>query len=520
MDKPLCSSVTRLSSEVQFSISGELKVSRCGLEQIGRAAGQRSEHPLPFGRAGQMRRMAKAHAIQKHLPSQRSSVPLKLGSWISVPPFSRFLFVCLLVAGCSKPEVATEFQVPIEETVRWVPETTMERRLAVITIKQGSELSALANRLDDIAIRQSSALQQLSAERANLDAAQFLRYPQLMPSASVPFSGAGTANVSVNLEQVVWDGGRNRSQIHSSEIKVQDGLLAVWEGRNQIVFDGLNAFADAVRFQERRDINSALLNEAENILELATARAESGVSDRGEALRVNGSINEIRRELLADTTELTRARTELVQLLEQPLTTEGLRIRDLTDMCVRDWPNSPTPRLARVELRIEEARINERVVRARTLPRVILQAGYSVNRDGNGSPNIGLQLDASDMLGLGRNNNVLAASALVTAADRAFQIERKNLAQELSVLEQEYEGSISNLQQLLALRQNSQRTIDLYSEQLNSGSISVVEGVSFYREAAQIERSIVDARHEMLVNCLQSSHLRGTLAVFKEDYNE
>lgn len=388
------------------------------------------------------------------------------------------------------------------------------------TLKAGTRLNALAVDLDAIAITQSSALQQLNASRAELDAAQFLRYPQFRPSVSLPLTGTANVNAGLNLEQVVLDGGRNSSEIHSAKLKVDDSLLAVWEERNQASYDGLSAFADAVKFEERISVGSALLTTLEEILGQATARAESGFSDRGEVLRINGAINEVRREMVTDTSELERARGELQQLFEKPVNTDGVTMSDLVGMCEPNWLGSGAPRLDRIAIRIEEARISESVIRARMLPRLVLQAGFGIDSSGVGSPTLGLQLDASDLLGLGRKSEAEAASAIVVAAEQTYQIERRDLAVELAVLEQGYHGSLTELQQLNSLRNNSGDTIELFQEQLEAGSISVIDGAGFHRERAQIDRSILDTQHSMLNNCLRASRLRGALAEFKVDYYE
>lgn len=426
----------------------------------------------------------------------------------------RVILFSLFVAGCGNRESLTDVETPVSKS-----EQALARvRPAETTLKSGSPLEALSKSIDETATQRSSALQQLNAERAGLEAAHYLRYPKFEPSISVPLTGSSTVNAGLNLQQMLFDGGRSRAQISSAQLKVEDSLLAVWEERNQSVYEGLSAFADAVKYEERIQIGTRLLADLMEILEQSTARAESGVSDRGEVLRINGSINEVRRELLSDTSELARAQAELLQLFDKHYDRKGIGLNDLVGMCKRNWPETQAPRLDRIELRIVEAQISQRTTQARLLPKLVLQAGYTFDGTGQGAPTLGLRLDASDMLGLGRKHNIQAASALVTAAERTYQIERLDHERELAVLEQDYQGSSNELQQLHVLKENSRATIELFREQLDSGLISVVDGASFYRERAQIERSIMEARYSMLDNCLQSSRLRGTLAAFKEDY--
>jgi outer membrane protein TolC len=100
---------------------------------------------------------------------------------------------------------------------------------------QKSVLAKLASDLDREAIARSSGALDIEAAQASLNAQRFDRLPQLRPTASAPLTGSGQPSFGVNVEQLIWDGGRILARRSEAELIVAEASLTAWSERNEIV---------------------------------------------------------------------------------------------------------------------------------------------------------------------------------------------------------------------------------------------------------------------------------------------
>ena len=438
------------------------------------------------------------------------------------------LLACALllmpILGCEKnrgpsspqndPDAATlavsteEPQVPAE------PAAPPLRPTSATILVEGSRLFELAGRLDQVAIAQSSALPKVQAAQAQLRALQFERYPQIRPTASAPLT-VGSVSLGLNIEQLIWDGGRLRGRMTDAEIKVAEASLRAWAERNAAVYDGLEAYVDIARYEARLAALTGLKEELDAILLLLQARAEGGVADRGELLRMNAALQSVDRRTVADRSALRQAQTDLSRLSAGAANTASLSdLGTATSQCNRSWPDSEAPADALARVSLSRAEVSEDVVRARRFPRVVLSGVSNYSRDVWSEPAIGIQLDASDMLGLGRRSNVDTAIASTRAADAAYALQKDETQADLTRLEADYDGLRADATSLRSLVQQSEATLNLYKEQLDAGSIPLIEGILLHQERVDTLISIIDVEGDILMNCLRSSQRRGLLARF------
>ena len=403
---------------------------------------------------------------------------------------------------------AQEARAPAE------PAAMPRRPISATSLVEGSRLAELAGRLDQVAIEQSASLPEIQAAQAQLRALGFERYPQIRPTASAPLTD-GSVSLNLNIEQLIWDGSRLRGRMTDAEIKVAEASLRAWAERNAAVYDGLEAYVDIARYQARLAALSGLKEELDAILLLLQTRAEGGVADRGELLRMNTALQSVDRRTVANRSSLRQAQTELPRLLAGArIPTSFSDIGTAANQCSRSWPDSEAPADALARVALSSAEVSEDIVRARRFPRVVLSGGSNYSQDGWSEPAIGIQLDTSDMLGFGRRNNVDAAIASTRAADASYALQRDETQADLAHLKAEYDGLRADATSLRALAQQSEAMLALYKEQLNAGSIPLTEGIVLHQERVDTLISLIDVEGDILMNCLRSSQRRGLLARF------
>lgn len=413
--------------------------------------------------------------------------------------------------GCAPASLPDATDATVEKELREEPQA--KERPSFVSLRPKSGLADLAQKLDRVAVTRSAAIQERRAAEAALRAAKFARLPQILPTGSAPLNSDGEASLGLSLEQVIWDGGRIKSQLTKGKLDVADAALRAWIERSNMVLEGLKAYVDMSRFQARLDLFATLQRDLEAQDARLLVRAEGGVADRGERLRMAVALQEVQRSVIDTESDLRLSRADLSRALDN-----GAYPGQLTDLkaavsiCRRNWPamDAPADALSLVALRRAEA--EETRAGARRFPRLVLQVGVSTLV----SPAVGLKLDANDMLGLGRKRTLEAANASTQAAAVAYERQLSDTRTDLSRLEEDAVGFQTDIKKLGELILTNQSTLKLFHEQLEAGSISITQGITIYQENTEALLSLVDVQARLLKNCLESSDLRGVLVPFGE----
>jgi outer membrane protein TolC len=300
-----------------------------------------------------------------------------------------------------------------------------------------------------------------------------------------------------------------------AELKVAEASLRAWEERNSTVYNGLEAYENITRYEARLRSLAGLKADLDAISALLQTRMEGGVADRGELLRVNAAINSVERNSLADRSDLRQAQTDFSRLMADTQNMGSLSdLGSATNQCSRSWPDTEAPADALARISLARAEVSENTVRAQRFPKVVLSGGTTYSQGGWSEPAIGIQLDASNMLGLGRGGTVDAASATTRAAEASYTLQKDETQADLARLEADFGGLRADVTSLRSLAQQGEATLDLYEEQLDVGSISLTDGIVLHRERVDTLISLIDAEADILLNCLRSSQRRGLLAPF------
>ncbi len=388
-------------------------------------------------------------------------------------------------------------------------------------IQRNSRLGQLSDRIEREAINRSTALQELRATEQTRRSLEFDRFPTITPTATTSTLGDGTPSVGVNITQTVWDAGETASRFASADLDIDDAKVRAWVERNDAVFDGLSSFMEITRLSERLRSYRALEAQLQGLADILQDRADGGVDDRAEGLRMSVAFQEVRREIVDDETTLRAARSQLLRVL--PTGSEITPLQNISQapaMCSRNWsPGTDGPAVTLAGIQVRQAEENARRVASRRFPKVLLVAGAAYSGSGETDTSVGLQLDASELLGLGRRHSVEAANFEIQAAIRNRATTEKTLAADVGQLAQEYSGLVRAEGQLQGLLQANAEALGVYRDQVDVGSVPITAGIDLYREATNARLSLIDLHSDMVLNCLRISRIRGTLVDFETDEN-
>ena len=429
----------------------------------------------------------------------------------------------LVVLGCTELIPAEELPVLLKgegesDEVASATDSPVLPKVLSSSLKKGSLLANTAGQIDRVAVARSSKLQEIQAAEADYRARRFDRYPQLRPTASAPLIGSERPSIGLRAEQLLWDGGRLRAQLTDAQMQIALATLEAWQERNATVYEGLSAYVDWSLYTARVNILEELDAELRQIADLLQTRFDGGVADRGELIRMNATLQEVQRRIVADSASKRKAKTEFSLLL--PGSSDVDVLSDLgaaAQQCSRAWQGEETPVVALAQLSVSRAELTEGFVGAKRFPKILLTGGSNYSSGGWSKPSVGIELDASDMLGLGRKENLAAAEASTRSAIAAYEYEKDKIAAELAQLDVEYSELNSDKISLRGLIQRNLETLELYTEQLEAGTISLSDGAVFHREKADTLVAFADVEADIISNCLRSSELRGLLAPIRDN---
>ena len=383
----------------------------------------------------------------------------------------------------------------------------------------GSALAGLSPLLKEAALSRSAAAQEARGAKSSVSAAKAGNKPRILPTGSATLTGDREVSLGLSVSQVLWDGGRTRSKITEAELRITDAVLRSWSERSEFVRAGLEAFVEYSMQSERIELQAKLADDLENLSKLLDSRVQGGVADRSETLKLEVALQEVRRELLSAASGQKMAAAELQSLLP-----EGKSIPEvpspssLMAACERAWPSTEAPQEALARLRAEQQKAAEEVLRTRRFPKLVIAAGAAIGSAA--TPGVGVQIDATDVIGPGAKDTITAAEAETAAALVSYHSQKVETRSKLDRLESEYETLKAEEVAMKSLIRVNEDNFSLYLEQVQAGTIQIADGISLLQEDARARYQLNETRSALARNCVNSNAIRGYLAEVGIEVNE
>lgn len=202
--------------------------------------------------------------------------------------------------------------------------------------------------------------------------------------APIPHLGTG---LSVTVSQPVYTGGAITAGIELAELKSTAARYAAELSRDNIRFRLTGFYLDIYKYTNLRKVVESNIAAAEQVLEDIRARHSQGMALQNDITRYELVLAELRLNLVRINNTLEILNNNLVETAGLP---EGTAIEPDTTILTRSLPvhdedwwrsqsaeSAPSLRLAR--LTVDISRKAENLVRAERLPKIGLQAGWSID---------------------------------------------------------------------------------------------------------------------------------------------
>jgi outer membrane protein TolC len=377
---------------------------------------------------------------------------------------------------------------------------------------QGTALDDLALRADAIAIERSPSLFELRAAEAESAAARAAWFPRVRPVATAGFGGVSTG-VGLSITQLIHDFGQTRNRREQAEISRVLAELDFWAERNDDVLEALTAYVDAVEANEIILARSALEQRLAELAVREEERLQAGVVAQGDALFIDVSRQENRRELIRARADLAEARAELEQ--DTGIVAGGqlsLRFSALDGACHPPERREYSPELLRAQIAVELRRLEEIEARRGLFPSVEAEATVLAREGGGVDDQAQITLEGGNLAGGGGRLRIEAAAQRVFALERELSNILHDQARDWDRLEARRRLLASQLFDFRDLIRTNERSLDLFRDRFAAGAASTSEAARLETERTANVIGVIETRSDMARNCLEAARLFGALS--------
>ena len=358
-----------------------------------------------------------------------------------------------------------------------------------------------------------AARSEIRASTEDLQAAEYKRWPTISVTAESDPGAGHTASVvqrALNVDQTLWDFGRNTALISGADIQRQTAIANVYVQQMDLMLQIVNAWQSMRNSYERVKVAEESLERLHTYLRQIERRVEAQASPRID-------LELSRARIMQTDVELTTAQTQLrvaVKRLEQLATLSSLLQR--VECSPPTWyangadnfyssvlnidleayaAELPSVKKARLDLLAVQARARAR--QAENWPVVYARINQPIGKTSTSTitePSLFLGLRYSTDAGLG---GVAAARAQATRIEAQEQVVDAAMRDGYQSLQNEYEEFANARSRLSVLEKavsGSELVLESYERQFQAGRKTWQDLLNAMREVAQNKYSVADAQ--------------------------
>ncbi len=448
-----------------------------------------------------------------------------LPEFITMKKRSLVLFVFLATAACeqnkqsnniSENEIIIAGTANPGNTTAPLVERLSDRRTI---LSAGSPSLKIANLAVNVAAATSTVGASLREQEYIRKSLAWQRRPSLVPSASV--NPEGDSVVRLSVQQTLWDGGHYRGLRDQADASINIARIESWQEYNRIVFIALEQYFSILRNKSLVKSSAAILVKLQNLRADILVRLAGGVSERSDLLQIDLRIQEIKTLNASDRSSLYAAESLLESLIG--VNVGAFSKTDMTsalEVLGAIQTDIIPPSVLLAQISYEKSRGESVEVKSTRFPRIIVE-GYTQYSNGSTNNGVGLALNTNTFAGFAYRSNMAAALEREKAKRLEVmqaKIEHDRMVNRLEIIF----ADLSTRENLLrAQLKQTNDAVDIFPAQFEAGQRPLIDALTVYNSALDVERQLIDIQAEQLLNRIQLGESLGVLAASGEgEHNE
>ena len=358
----------------------------------------------------------------------------------------------------------------------------------------------------------SQSVSVLAGQGAYIDVAKAGYYPQLSGGLSTGDLSSGERGrqlISLNATQMLYDFDKVKSGVDIEQAKLAAEQANVLLSIDNVAYETANAIVNIKRYQEITQIAQQQINGISRIAEIANLRAQAGISTQADPVQARANLEAAQANLVVQQTQLKKFQQKLRTLLGADVTDQDWAIpeRVVRDSDLyRDPEFNQIPSMIAAQAQVEVAKFQKQQSKLTNYPTLSVKGSLSQalnGRNPNNNEDDGMynsiMLEASSNLyqGGARASQTRAASYAEEAAKAKVNSVYLDVLDEIRVLREEIENKQHLMSILMARKETSIRTRELYQEQYKLGTRSAVDLLNAEQSIHSAAQEIENARYDI-----------------------
>jgi adhesin transport system outer membrane protein len=356
-----------------------------------------------------------------------------------------------------------------------------------------------------------------AAARADLDGAQWQRYPTLSVETAAASSGGNSG--LVRIEQPLWSGGRISAGINAAGSRVDAAGAALDEEKLNLALRVIAAYTESMRQKARHQYASRGVAEHEKLLGMIRRRVAQDVSSLTDQRLAESRMFQAVNEQSAAAQAFNNSLAQLTQLAGVPVaelaSLEASKVAAPAALdAVLPQVLSYSPVLRRLSYEEEAANADIASRRSAYMPQLALRLEKNVGHFNDGRSNDSramLVLLAQPGAGLSAVSGVNAAVAMREAARMAREAAERDTRERVTLDWNEWAAAHLRLENASQSSGMSTEVFESYARQYVIGRKTWNDVLNAVREVTQSQFALEDARAQTIAASLRLSAQSGAL---------
>ena len=386
---------------------------------------------------------------------------------------------------------------------------------ALSNTRAGLTLAQLLQAASDTYPMLVAARTETRAAAQDVSASERLRWPSI--SATVE-SDTGNLrsypNQAVQVDQILWDAGRNTARINESKVLADISLIKVFLQQQDVYLQIVNAWQNMISSRERLKVADKTLKRLKDYQLQMRRRVQAEASPVIDLELVDSRLLQTDVEWSTAKTGLQVALTRLAQFSGEEDLARRVDMASYADTLdqtesfalaanTTDWFQIAAAHPAVAKARHEVKQVKERLQakNAEAFPQVFARVYKPLNPLPNNS-----DISTTAFLGLRYTPgagfaNLIEAQAMstrVASSEQGVEAVMRDTQQSLENDREEFFNARSRMQALLRSVEGSEKVLESYQRQFQAGRKSWLDLLNAVRELAQNEYALADAKAGMV----------------------
>lgn len=358
----------------------------------------------------------------------------------------------------------------------------------------------------------TQGLASLAAQNANIDVAKAGYYPQISGGISTGDFTSGERGrqlIGINATQMLYDFGKIKSGVDVQQTRLLLEQASLLVNIDEISLDVAQSIVNIKRYQELSRISEEQIKGIARIAEIATLRANAGVSSQADPIQAQSYLELAESNLILQQMQLKQYQQKLGTLLGRNIGHLGWQIPEQVikqSSLYQGLELNKIPQMLVAHTQVEIAQGEKLQTQLSRYPTLNIKG--SLNQAVNGTnPNnnkdnglyssIMLEANSDLFQGGAISSRARAASYEVEAARANVNNVYRDIVEQTAMIKEQIENKQRQMNILLARQSTTIKTRELYQEQYKLGTRTAVDLLNAEQSIHSVNMEIENARYDI-----------------------